>query len=334
MAGHRTTILIAALLLTCLVGPRSARAADTPWERFDAALAAVAPRSGFVAAEAVGGRCEPLHRSGADHVLAVASTFKLYVLGELARQVEVGTAAWDEPLAVQDRLKSLPSGGMLYEPAGREFPLRYYAERMIADSDNTATDHLIARLGRESVEAVQAVMGHTTPELNVPFLTTREWFAIKLALTPRQVDAYLVLTDEAQRAFLVEQVGAIDVQAQGWENWVAPKRIDSIEWFASAADLCRALATLQAWSQRPGLEPIASILGLNRGVELSRRTWPMAGCKAGYEAGVYNLSWLLRRADGRWFAVTGGFNDEVNYIDGAAAVEVMRRALRLVARAP
>src|SRR5215217_5461462 len=169
------------------------------WKALDRQPKKVAPEVGFIAAEVTDGTCTPIRRVNADQELAVGSTFKLYVLGELARQIEAGEASWDEPLALRADLKSLPSGSMLYEPDGSVFPLVTYAEHMVEESDNTATDHLIDRLGRENIERMMATMGHADPSRNTPLLMTREWFAIKLRLSDKEIADYLAADDATQR---------------------------------------------------------------------------------------------------------------------------------------
>ncbi len=304
------------------------------WARIDVGITPLAPATNFLAAEIVNDRCRPIHAVTPDQRLAIGSTFKLYVLGELARQVAAGRAAWDEELAIQDRFKSLPSGGMLYEVDGTRHTLRYFSERMIADSDNTATDHLIHRLGRENVEAAQVALGHGAPELNTPLLTTHELFAFKIAVAPEQVDSYLAAPDADQRRILTDEVDPIPLSETSWGDWTGPKRIDSLEWFASASEICRALPTLQAMSDSPDLEPIQEILALNRGASLDPAVWPYAGFKGGYEAGVYNMTWLLRRNDGRLFVLTAGFNDPVNYVDQGAVGALMLQASGWLAVTP
>jgi hypothetical protein len=133
------------------------------WDEIDAGLEALGQRVNFLAAEVTEAGCSPIHAVNPDDRLAIGSTFKLYVLGELARQVAAGEAAWDDTLPIQEDLKSVPAGDLRFVPAGTEHTLRYYAEAMISQSDNTATDHLLFRLGRENVEAIQEPMGHADP---------------------------------------------------------------------------------------------------------------------------------------------------------------------------
>src|SRR5690606_27330832 len=89
-----------------------------------------------------------------------ASVFKMYVLYAVAQAIEAGTLTWSEQLEITDDVRSLPSGELQNEPAGTLVTVREAAEKMIAISDNTATDMLIKRLGREQVEAAVAAAGH------------------------------------------------------------------------------------------------------------------------------------------------------------------------------
>jgi hypothetical protein len=54
------------------------------WDEFDAKLAVLASRTGFLAAEVVDGTVRPIHAVNPDRRLALGSAFKLYVLGALA----------------------------------------------------------------------------------------------------------------------------------------------------------------------------------------------------------------------------------------------------------
>ena len=66
------------------------------------------------------------------------------------------------------------------EAAGKTFTLREFAEKMISVSDNTATDHLLAFVGRQAVEETVKASGNAAAARNVPFLSTRDVFALKL----------------------------------------------------------------------------------------------------------------------------------------------------------
>ena len=46
-------------------------------------------------------------------------------------------------------------------------------------------------------------------------------------------------------------------------TWTTPRDINSLEWFASADDICRAYTSLAALARRPGLSPIGQLLSPN-----------------------------------------------------------------------
>jgi beta-lactamase class A len=301
------------------------------WNPLQRRLAAIAPDVSFFAAEIVDGQLDPLYRVTRDRTLSIASSFKLYVLAELARQVDAGLAAWDEPLAIRDDLRSLPNGDMRLEPDGTEFALRYFAERMISASDNTATDHLIARLGRENVEAAFAACDHAHPERNTPLLLTREWFAMKLRLIPAEIESYLASDVDAKRAYLADRVDLEAATLSELEQWPGPYYNDEIEWFASATDLCTVMAHLHSLSGGDGFSPIHDALSLNPGIAFDARTWAFVGYKGGYETGVKSDVWLLQRGDGRWFTLAAIINDPKREIDGYGLWQLMMPAVELLA---
>ena len=306
------------------------------WAELQKELTAEASRVSLLAAEVTGGSCQPVFGFQENRALAIGSVFKLYVLGELARQIDEGLASWEESLPIREDIRSFGSLGrgdsMEDEAAGILFTLKRYAELMISNSDNTATDHLIHRLGRENVEASLARLGHSDPALNIPFLTTREFWLLKLALPPEQRAAYLELGSEGRRIFLDTDLAGrgIGDAIANIAQWIAPVEIDSIEYFASPADLCRAMVWLHEAGSTPGLEPARDILSINPGVPLDERVWPFVGFKSGSEKGVLAVSWLLERHDGRLFFLAGILNDSTG-LDRTRAALLMSVGAELLA---
>lgn len=317
-----------------IVGLLFAPAPAVSWDEVDAALTPLGPAIGFVAAELTDAGCQSLHEIGADRRLAIGSTFKLYVLGELARQVAAGEAAWDELLPIQERYKSLPSGDLRHVADGTEFTLRYYAETMIAHSDNTATDHLIVRLGRENVEAMMATMGHGEPAVNTPFLTTRELFILKLVLTEEEQQAYLAATAAERRTMLDTEIAATDLPGLDVVgSFTAPLLIEELEWFASANELCHAMAYLFAIGQEPGLRPVVEVMSLGVPIAVDRATWPIVLFKGGSEPGVISGTFLLLRNDGRPFVLTATVTNPDEQVDANAVFGVVQAAVGLLGQA-
>lgn len=302
------------------------------WREIDAALRDLVSEPSLLAAEITDGSCSPVHALDAGRSLAVGSTFKLYVLGELAQQVSAGTAAWDEQLAIRQEWKSLPSGTMQDSPAGTKHTLAEYARQMISISDNTAADHLIHRLGREKVEANLPAMGLADPSRMIPFLATRELFVLKAPENADLATAYLAAGVAGRRALLAGEIAAAPLHL---ELWTEPRQIDTLEWFASTADLCAAMVKLRDLGSEPGLGPVLDILAVNPGLPVDTARWPYVGFKGGSEPGVFQLTWLLRRSDDRWFVLSMTLDDPADGTDHTIpGVGLAQSALALLAAAP
>ncbi len=175
--------------------------------QLDADLAAFAPRAALGIYDVTQGSCDVIHEHNGDQPLAIGSIFKLWVLAELANQIQQGAAAWDEPLAVRADLRSNPAGQVYQLDDGDTLTLREYAEAMISISDNTATDHLIDRLGREAIETAVARAGVAQPALNQPFLATRELFWLKYLANPPNPPDWYAADTEGRRAILADLNG-------------------------------------------------------------------------------------------------------------------------------
>lgn len=278
------------------------------WERVDQSVASLAPQAQYLVARVDRGTCESLHERAPEERLALGSSSTLYVLAELARQISAGSVRWDTPVVIEDALKSLPSGELQNLAPGTQLSARQVADKMIAISDNTAADHLIALLGRENIEAGQAAAGHQAPELNVPFLATRELFLFRLELEAADTDMYLSQSVRDRRVFLSDLAGRAP-RLESAASWFLPGRIEQLEWFASAQDLCRLMLSLQQRSQEPGLAPLRDVLAQDPGLPIDAEQFPYIAFKGGSEPGVLNLTWLVERRDGARFFVSIGLND-------------------------
>ncbi|MGF1549397.1 MAG: serine hydrolase [Sphingomonadaceae bacterium] len=266
-----------------------------------------------------------LHRHNAGEPLASGSAFKLFILAELARQIEAGELGWSDVVAL-DRA-SLPSGILQDWPQGSPLTLHTLASLMISRSDNTATDMLLHALGREKVEALLPTLGLADPARNRPFLSTYEFFVLK-GLEDDSLAAAYADADEAGRRALLDRINAvprgdIDLLALASE----PKRIDRIEWFASAEDFVRTMD----WLRRHGGETALEIMAINPGIgETTAEELAYLGFKGGSEPGVINLSFLLRNEAGQWYAVSGAWNNPDAAVENATFVTLMSRAVQLL----
>jgi beta-lactamase class A len=315
------------------------------WPAIDSGLQGLASQASMLAAEVRNGRLVTVHGLDPDRAGAIGSAFKPYVLGALGQAIENGTASWQEKLAIRNAWKSIPSGVMQNEPAGKRFTLLRYAELMIAISDNTAADHLIGRLSRSAVEQELVRLGNRSRGRNTPFLTTREITILKADAPDALMNAY-ARADSKLRSRLLARVDAIPLsidvspgkpRSVGSVEWLVdnkPRAVDTIEWFASPADLGRAMVGLQQLARRPGLAPIRAILSKNPGVPLDPKTWRYAAYKGGSEPGVLCDSWYFERRDGRKFVLAIVLNDSKRTVENdlISPVSIAQGAMTLLAR--
>jgi hypothetical protein len=290
---------------------RAAGAAPTPppapasWSGVEHAIRSAAPRVSFLTAAVSGGTCRPVRSIGASTAAPLGSAFKLYVLDALARAVAAGQVSWDQKLTITSSIKSLPSGELQNDPDGTRLTVQQVASDMISISDNTAANMLMALLGRSAVEAAARATGLADPARDVPFLTTREMFVLKLRDWPALADRYLAASAAGRQALLAGTVDRVPLSSLSATPWTTPRDINSIEWFASPADICRVYASLAAWARQPKLAPLAHILGINSGgIGLHARQWPRVWFKGGSEPGVLTLNYLATTRGGRTYLVS------------------------------
>jgi hypothetical protein len=111
--------------------------------------------------------------------------------------------------------------------------------------------------------------------------------------------------------------------------WTTPRDINSLEWFASADDLCRVYTSLAALARRPGLSPIGSVLSINNGgLQLPAARWKTTWFKGGSEAGVLTLAYLATTRTGHSYVVAVLAENPSRPIDEATAAPVMLSAVK------
>ncbi|MBB5965316.1 serine hydrolase [Planomonospora venezuelensis] len=294
--------------------------APTSWAKLDARLGKVARTTGFLAAEIdARGRCETVHAVKADTPRPLGSIFKLYVLGAVAEKVRAGKLSWGTKLTVTPEVKLPAQDGLGVRPDNSTVTVHEAAKLMISISDNTATDLLIQTVGRKAVEKkVRQWSDHA--ERNIPFLTTREWFLLKTVDYPRHARAYLARGTEGRRAYLKGTVAGLPLSEADYSTWKGPRKIDSIEWFGSPRDVCRAYAGLLKLNS----DKLHDVMSANdAGLRLDPGAWPSVWYKGGSEAGVLAMAFLGRTAKGRTYVVTTLASDSRAPLDETAAAAEM-----------
>ena len=279
-------------------------------------------RAGYLVQRLDGGEVSALN---GQEQYAIGSTFKLYVLAELATQIEAGRRKWSDVVPLDARAFS--SSATQGWPRGTPVTLQTLATWMISVSDNAATDELIRVLGRDAVEQKLATIGHSAPDKALPLLTTVEAFALKS--NPALRARFEKATEAQQRDILDNEAAAlgydrIDLSQLG----SGPVAINSIEWFASPTDIALLLNHLRRIDSKTALD----ILAVNRGIApAAAAKWKYLGYKGGSEPGVISMSFLAQSKAGEWYAISGSWNNSAAEVNNDAFAALMGRLVDSVA---
>lgn len=255
------------------------------WADLDATLAKTGARYSWQVAKVNDGQCDRVAGANTAQSLPLASIFKLYVLYAVAEAVKAGTLSWDDQLTVTDKGKAV--GSSLELPVGAHVSVRTAAEKMIATSDNMATDMLIGVVGTHAVERALADAGHHDPAAMTPFPTMYELFSVAWG-QPDLREQWDQATPQA-RAQLLQQANARVYQPDPTRAHT-PASGYGAEWYGSAEDICRVHAALHAGAVGRAA-PVKQILAAVPGIDLDRREWPYVGAKAGGLPGDLTFSW-------------------------------------------
>lgn len=274
------------LITSLVVAPVQSGVAFRSFDEARSAFAALPGSVSLLVREV--GSTSALAALHADRTLAVGSTFKLAILGELQAQIAAGRRTWTDLATLTPADKSLPSGTLQNAPDGSTYTLRDLATRMIAESDNTATDVLLRVVGRGGVEA----------RLGQPAMpSAREAFALKNPANAALLAAYRASANDvaARRAALARAATAPLPSAAAFAD--GPLATD-VEWFVSTAracDLMAAVAALPEASVNPGLA--------------SPNDFARVSFKGGSEPGVLNLTTQVTNRAGKSYCVSATWND-------------------------
>ncbi|MEL6874517.1 MAG: serine hydrolase [Pseudomonadota bacterium] len=301
---------------------------EDSFEKVRAEIADLPGIAGFQIAELSGASPRILLDHNPDEQMAIGSAFKLYVLAELLRQIREGNRKWND--VVQLDRKSLPSGILQDWPDGSALTLQTLATLMISLSDNSATDILIGQLGRENIGNLVQESGHARPERMLPLLTTLEAFALKMPANGDLREKW-TSSSEAAQADLLDQhqnrLGLDDVSVANLAT--TPRHIDTVEWFASPADITRVLQLLYQ-ADDPMVRNILTINSLIPPGDALR--WNQIGGKGGSEPGVVAFAFLAQAKSGKTYAISGSWNNTQQPVDNAKFLTLMNRLLNLTSK--
>ncbi|MGZ4515375.1 MAG: Cpe/LpqF family protein [Mycobacterium sp.] len=256
------------------------------WHDIDAVLSKTGARYSYQVAKVDNGHCDPVAGTNTGEPLPLASIFKLYVLHALAGAVKDGTVSWDDQLTVTDKSRAVGSSG-LELPAGAHVSVRTAAEKMIATSDNMATDLLIGKMGTHATEEALATAGHHDPASMTPFPTMYELFSVGWG-KPDLRSQWQHASPQV-RAQLLTKANSTPYEPDPTRAHT-PASSYGAEWYGNAEDICRVHAALQADAVGEAA-PVRQILSAVSGIQLDRNVWPYIGAKAGGLPGDLTFSW-------------------------------------------
>ncbi len=276
----------------------------TKWADIDAELTKSGAVYSYQVSRVTDGKCELIAGTNTDLSLPLASIFKLYVLLAVAEAVNAGTVNWNDQLTITAQDKAVGSAGLQALPPGAQVSVRNAAQQMISASDNMATDLLIQRLGPGAVERALVAAGHHDPASMTPFPTTHELFSVGWG-EPDLREQWKSASRQ-DRAELLQQTNSRPYQPDP-NRTHTPASPDGVEWYGSAADICRVHAALQAAAVGDAA-PVKQILSAIPGIDLDKSKWPYIGAKGGNLPGDLTFSWYAVDHTGQPWVVSFQLN--------------------------
>lgn len=274
------------------------------WQDVNTALDRTGARYSWQVSKVDNGDCTKVAGANTTESLPLASIFKTYVLYAVEDAVRAGTLRWDDLLTITAEAKKLGSSGFDTLAPGTKITVRQAAGKMIATSDNMATDMLIGRLGIHAVEQALINAGHHDPASMTPFPTMREIFAVGWG-NPDIREQWKSATP-ADRVVLLQQANDRPYEPDP-ERTHSPGSAYGAEWYGSAEDICRVHARLQHNAVGPAA-PVRDIMSEVAGIDLDRAEWPYIGAKAGNLPGDLTFSWYAEDRTGQAWVVSFQLN--------------------------
>jgi beta-lactamase class A len=255
------------------------------WSDVDTVLTKTKARYSWQATKVDDGRCDRIAGTNTDLSLPLASIFKLYVLYAVSDAIKAGTLSWDDQLTVTEKGKAV--GSSMDLQVGDQISVHTAAAKMIATSDNMATDMLIERVGPQAVDAALVETGHHDPAAMTPFPTMYELFTV--AWGRPDLRQQWKNGSPADRAAMLQRANSATYQPDPYRAHI-PASQSGAEWYGTAEDICRVHVALQAGAVGPAV-PVKKILDTSTGINFDRNDWPYIAAKAGGLPGDLTFSW-------------------------------------------
>ncbi|REK09973.1 MAG: hypothetical protein DWQ37_17900 [Planctomycetota bacterium] len=324
------TILLQIALLTISVLPTTFEAGDVE-AKAKAALDKLPGHTGFLFTELTASGPQVLYGINQDERFAVGSSFKLFILGTLADEVNGDRRGLDNVMRLRADWKGPPHSEMADWPVGSPVTLQTLSLKMITISDNTATDHLIHLLGREQIENQMTTMGNRNPEWNRPLLTTREMTLLRDKNTGVPGHEYQELDEAGRREFLAKRLR----EGTNYEDVdFDTAAYDAAEWYATPIDMARALDWIKNHTEEnEAANPLRGVLAVETKLPPDQPQWPYIGFKGGSEDQLLCGNWLLKNKNGRWYTFHVYYNNPDSKTDQQQTLDTIHSLFEIVTEA-
>ena len=266
---------------------------------------------------------------------STASVFKIWILAGVADALD-DRALFHDQIVPLDGSRKVRGSALFFQPDGLELSIDELSTLMMGISDNTATDMLLDRAGRDRIDALHAEYGHSMPELMTPQLGISEQFHLFFSFPFAEAMSYVNGTEQFRRDFLTNRIIPLGSAETGGGGFFNESLFIDGAWRASPMDVCGAFARHRL--HEPGSD--AALL-VDRALQVSvaqpfiRKRWDRIWYKGGnLESGangqlVLTHAFMLEREGERPLAVIGMANNTTGNIDGFALQSIMARLLEL-----
>lgn len=153
------------------------------------------------------------------YTFSAASTIKLPVLIAFFQDVEAGKISLNEMLTMEPEMIAKGSGDMQYQKAGKQYTALETATKMMAISDNTATNMLITRLGgAEALNQRFRSWGLVVTTINKPLPDLEG----NNTTTPQELANIMVMVNEGRLVSVRSRDRLLDIMRQTVTNTLLP----------------------------------------------------------------------------------------------------------------
>lgn len=280
---------------------------------------------------------KPLARLGEDRQVYVASLAKLFVHASTVERIRSKDLNWSDIVLLDDKHRSISSGDLNDWPAGAPLTISTLSTLMLSISDNTATDHLIHKVGRGYIEKSLVRSGHSDPRGMVPFLSTGEAWKLRSGRDGSLAGEYVKASEQKKRDLLRTKVADVKFVDVGEPIADEPSSIQrKVGWRASSADISRCLLRILELSGKNENSHALRVLGVFPSVEITMSPeyrkadyFQYQGHKDG--TGSQHLSFAsLLKTDQGWFAICMVLENDRDPLDTERINALYARAVQLI----